>query len=117
MKLTDWTPEKVLFHLETSDQWLERAILVLYARQTELEKLSGCTIDDNDRGMQQADAKLFGEYARKLLSGSRLNADEISECRKPWCRGRVPVIRIGKYRKQIVKIIEANVAKHREENQ
>jgi hypothetical protein len=105
-KLTEWTPELVLAKLESSDTWLESALVALYKRQTELEKLAGCTIDDNDRGMQQADAKLFGEYARQLLSGTHLTAEQLTECRRPWHRGKVPVIRIGKYRKQIVRMIE-----------
>ena len=110
-KLTDWTPAKVLSKLETDDRWMESALLALYARQTELEQRSGCTIDANDRGMQQADAKLFGEYARQIKAGNRLRAEQICECRKPWHRGNTPVIRIGKYRKQIVRMIEEKAAR------
>jgi len=105
-KLTDWTPEKVLHQLETNDTWLEKALLALHARQTELERASGCTIDDNERGLQQADARLFGQYARQLMAGRRLNGEQLQQCRKLWHRGSTPVIRIGKYRKQLVQMIE-----------
>ena len=106
-KLTDWTPEKVLFMLETSDAWVENSIVALYKRQTELERAAGCTIDDNDKGMQQADAKLFGQFARQIMSGTHLSAAQLTEARRPWHRGKTPVITIGKYRKQIVHMIEA----------
>src|SRR5271169_5868210 len=106
-KLTDWTPDKVLFMLETSDAWGESSIVALYKRQTELEQRAGCTIDDNDRGMQQADARLFGQFARQILSGTHLSSQQLTEARRPWHRGATPVITIGKYRKQIVRMIEA----------
>ena len=106
-KLTDWTPDKILFMLETSDAWVENSIIALYKRQTELERAAGCTIDDNDRGMQQADAKLFGQYARQIMNGQHLSAEQLAEARRPWHRGKTPVITIGKYRKQLVRMIEA----------
>ena len=92
--------------LETSDVWLERALLALYARQTEIEKQAGATVYKNTVGMQQADAKLFGIYARQILSGDHLTAVQLAECRRPWHRGNVPVITIGKYRKQLCQMIE-----------
>jgi hypothetical protein len=106
-KLTDWTPDKVLYMLETSDSWVEQSIVALYKRQTELERAAGVTIDDNDKGMQQADAKLFGQYARQIMSGTHLSVDQLAEARRPWHRGKTPVITIGKYRKQLVRMIEA----------
>ena len=106
-KLTDWTPDKVLYMLETSDSWVEQSIVALYKRQTELERAAGVTIDDNDRGMQQADAKLFGQYARQIMGGTHLSSEQLTEARRPWHRGKTPVITIGKYRKQLVRMIEA----------
>lgn len=106
-KVTDWTPEKVLFMLETSDAWVENCIVALYKRQTQLEQAAGVTIDDNERGMQQADAKLFGQYARQIMGGSHLSSEQLNEARRPWHRGKTPVITVGKYRKQIVRMIEA----------
>jgi len=116
MRLTDWTPEKVLYLLETSDHAVERAIIVLHQRQTTLERTAYTTIDDNDRGMQIADARLFSKYAEKLSRGEHLSQAELLEARKPWHRGRVPIIRVGKYRKQLCRIIEEN-ARLREEVQ
>jgi hypothetical protein len=106
-KVTDYTPESVLCLLETDDSFVERAIVALYKRQTQLEQASGCTIDDNERGMQQADAKLFGQYARQIMSGQHLSVSQLAEARRPWHRGARPVITVGKYRKQLVRMLEA----------
>src|ERR1035441_7091720 len=93
--------------LETSDAWVENCIVALYNGQTQLEQAAGVTIDDNERGMQQADAKLFGQYARQIMGGSHLSSEQLNEAPRPWHRGKTPVITVGKYRKQIVRMIEA----------
>jgi len=105
-KLTTWTPANVLYALETSDTFVERCIMLLHGRQTEIERLARVTINDNDSGMQQADALCFSLLAEKLKRGEHLNDVDLVECRIPWKRGLVPVIRIGKYRKQLVRIFE-----------
>ena len=105
-KLTTWTPENVLELLESSDLFIERCILLLHERQTEIEKLARVTIQDNEKGLQQADALCFSLLAEKLSHGEHLNEVDLAETKVLWHRGRVPVIRIGKYRKQIVRIFE-----------
>lgn len=93
--------------LATSDSWLEKAIVALYQRQVELEKLTSSTVYLNDEGLQQGDAKLFTRFALKLLSGSHLSEDEIAQARRPWHRPRVAIPTICKYRKQVLDIIES----------
>jgi hypothetical protein len=106
-KVTDWTEASVSLMLATNDAWLEKAIVALYLRQVELEKQGAVTIDKNDEGLQQADARLFTRFARKLMSGAHLNAYELAQARRPWHRPRVPIPTICKYRKQILDIIES----------
>lgn len=106
-KLTSWTNESVLDLLQSSDSFLEHCLLLLHSRQTELEKLAHVTINKNEAGMQQADALCFSLYAEKLNRGEHLSDVEIACCKIPWHRGERPVIRIGKYRKQLVRIFEA----------
>jgi hypothetical protein len=106
-KLTTWTPANVLLALETSDTFVERCIMLLHSHQTELERLARVTINDNESGLQQADAKCFSLLAEKLKRGDHLNDVDLEECRIPWKRGLTPVIRIGKYRKQLVRIFES----------
>ena len=106
-KCTTWTKEKILFQLETSDSWIERALVMLYERQTEIEQRVSETFDDNDRGLQRADVWKFSSFARKILAGNHLDVDELHYCRRPWARGKVPIITIGKYRGQILEMIES----------
>ena len=106
-KLTTWRAVTVLAELEINNSFVERCLLLLHSRQTELEKLARVTINDNESGMQQADALCFSLYAEKLKRGEHLSDVELQDCRIPWKRGRVPVIRIGKYRKQLVRILES----------
>jgi len=108
-KVTTWTKEQILYCLETDDRWVERALVMLFKRQTEIEQRVGETFDDNDRGLQWADVWKFSEFAKRILAGGHLTASELRYCRRPWCRGRVPVITIGKYRGQILDMIESAV--------
>jgi hypothetical protein len=90
--------------------WLERAIERLFDLQTEREQQRpGTTIVDNEVGLQQADAKLFTEYALKIKR-ERKNGKHYGEClnemqkriaRRPWRRPRRPIPTICKYRVQV----------------
>ena len=107
-KVTDWTKAKILDMLSTNDKWVEMAIVALYKRQTEVEKQTGETYVKNAVGFQVADAREFGKYARVIIDGGHLSADELRNCRRPWLRGTVAVPTIAKYRGQLLDMIEAN---------
>jgi hypothetical protein len=107
-KVTDWTKDKILYMLSTNDAWVEQAIIMLYKRQTEDEKMVDVTVYDNDNGFQVADCREFGRYARKLLAGGHLSQMELASARRPWHRGKTPIPTIAKYRGQILEMIEAN---------
>ncbi len=118
-KVTRFTESIVSTLLATDDVWLERAIVALHSRQVELEKLARTTINLNEVGFQQADAKMFSKFAeiinRKLAEGIPLGKclDENRKryARRPWCRPRTPIPTICKYRKQILDLIEENARK------
>lgn len=111
-KLTTWTADSVEFELANSDSFLEKCILLLHDHQNEVEKLARVTINDNDSGLQQADALAFSLYAEKLDRGQHLSSEDLQDCRIPWHRGKRPVQRIAKYRKQLVRIFERQAAKN-----
>jgi hypothetical protein len=106
-RVTSWTKEQILYCLETDDRWVERALVMLFNRQTEIEQRVNETFDDNDRGLQRADVWKFSAFAKRIIAGGHLTHEELSYCRRPWCRGRVPVVTIGKYRGQILDMIES----------
>lgn len=105
---TTITTETIAHLLATDDSWLERAIVVLHDRQTELERQARETLAiRNEIGLQRADALLFSAYAEKIKSGKHLSETEKRMARRPWHRPKFPIPTICKYRHQILDIIEA----------
>jgi hypothetical protein len=121
-KLTDYTKDDILHLLSTDNKWVEIALVRLYERQLAVEKAAETTVAKNHVGFQVADAKQFTEFARNVMmraqrgvpAGQRLTDYELSECRRPWHRGKYPVPTIAKYRGQILDMIEtrAKIAKY-----
>lgn len=115
-KVTAWTTEQVAYMLATDDRWLERAIVALHRRQTDLEQRVRETFNKNEIGLQVADARLFSAYAEKIQRlasegreiGTCLSETEKREARRPWARPRIPIPTICKYRQQVLDMIEAN---------
>ena len=119
-KRTPFTKEMILEYLSTDDRWVERALVSLYNRQIEMEKRAQMTLAvKNEIGFQVADALWFTRFAQRVLSraaqgipeGSRLTADELTYCPRPWARGKRIIPAIGKYRGQILDMIEAAAKK------
>ncbi len=111
-KVTPWTAEQVSYMLATNDEWLERAIVALHDRQTELERQARETLAiKNEIGLQRADALLFSKYAEKIKRGAHLTETEKREARRPWHRPRKPIPTICKYRVQVLDMIESAARK------
>jgi hypothetical protein len=106
-KVTDWTEAKVLFMLETDDKWVERALVMLYRRQTQHEQEKDTTRVKNTIGFQRGDDETMSPLARKIEAGGKLSEHELAYCRRPWHRGSSPIPTIAKYRGQIVDMLEA----------
>lgn len=109
------TIDEISYLLATDDAWLEKAIVALHHRQTDLEKQTRATYIDNEVGMQVADALTFSRFAEKIKKarncgsnwGECLSEVEKRYARRPWHRGKTPKPTICKYRVQIWKMIEA----------
>lgn len=115
-KLTPWTKAMILEKLETDSVWVERALVVIYQRQTEWETRVDQSITHNDIGFQPADARWFSRFARQIIqreakgvpAGERLSDRQLRYARRPWHRGKQPIPAVAKYRGQLLEIIEAN---------
>lgn len=114
-RVTNITLDEIAHNLATNDAWLERAILVLHARQTRLEQTAHETLAiKNEVGFQRADALLFSRYAEYIKTqqrdgrsiGSCLTKEQKLQARRPWHRAKVAQPVICKYRKQILDEIE-----------
>lgn len=68
--------------LETNVKWVERAIVVLYQRQTSDEQATQSTKVHNGRGFASCDARRGSYMAKWILSGKSLNGEWLEKARK-----------------------------------
>ena len=81
-KRTGWTKEEIKHKLETNQEWLEKAIIAIYDRQTQDEKDSGQTIKHNKVGFSGAHASSCTYYAHWILGGRHLSGRHLVKARK-----------------------------------
>lgn len=67
--------------LDTNDKAVERAMIVLYDRQTQDEKQVDSTRHHNNRGFNHGDAPRGSYYARWVLSGRALTGNHLAKAR------------------------------------
>ena len=96
-----WTEQEIVDLLARNDAAVERAIIVLYRRQTSDEQVSQTTREHNARGFSAFDAKFMSSLAEWILKGRNLSDRQLAAARKV----------LPKYRKQLVE--EANNPKTR----
>jgi len=86
------TEEKIVELLNRSQRAVERAIVVIYERQTKSEKLCSDTISRNDVGFSGCDAHRGSYYADWVMHGKHFTGEHLVKARKLTI----------KYRKQLV---------------
>ncbi len=86
-----------------NDQAVARALVVLFDRQTNDEKLAARTKLYNMRGFTGADAHYGTRNARQVLGGRGLYDSQLSYWRRP---NRKNIPRIAKYWRQLVEEAE-----------
>jgi hypothetical protein len=79
---SQWTPEKVKELLSTNHAAVERAIIVIYNRQTTYEQNAEITNHNNGRGFTAFDAKRGSYYAKWINSGRTLSGIHVEKARK-----------------------------------
>ena len=94
------TREQVIELLNTRPAAAEKAILALYARQTEDEQPTLATRHSNGRGFNASDARKMSFIAEFLRKGGHMKAET--------CRKHAP--RLRKYAGQLVEVANANLA-------
>lgn len=80
--MTDWNKEKIVGLLQSNDRAVERAIIVIYNRQTRDEQSSKETLHSNGIGFSGADANLGSYYARWILDKKKLTGSHLERARK-----------------------------------
>lgn len=76
------TAEYIGYVLTTNDKAVERAIVVLYNRQTNDEKRDKNTRHRNGRGFNGADARIGSYLAEWILKGNRLSGKWMLKARE-----------------------------------
>ena len=76
------TQTELLKGLEVNSKWVERAMVVLYERQTADEKATSSTRVHNKRGFASCDARSGTYMARWVLKGKSLNGEWLIRARK-----------------------------------
>lgn len=92
------TKEQIIHLLANDDRAVARALLVLYARQTEDEKVQEQTRYDNGRGFQASHAKRGTSMAKFFLNRGFLTPKQIAYWRATTPSGRM---RISVYWRQL----------------
>jgi hypothetical protein len=92
-----YTQEQIKEKLATNQQWLERAVLAIYARQTAAEQTVEETVDLNNQGFNAFDAKYLTYIAKWLQSGKHLDGRHLEKTRT----------RMQKYCRQLTEIANA----------
>jgi len=112
---TKWTKGRVTALLVANPKAVERAILALYRRQTEDEKLVADTRHLNHVGFSAADAS-YGTYVAKyLLNGGKLSGSHKERALKLALRYTRQLADEANFKAQNARAIEASRARAEEE--
>lgn len=91
--------------IKKSDKALYRAILAIYNNQTDEERATGSSVEDNGIGFTKWDAGDMTAIAKKVAAGKALTPGEIAKSRN----------KMVKYWKQLMYISQRNINRRREE--
>jgi hypothetical protein len=101
MTQTTWTKDSIKTLLLTNPRAVERAMLVLFARQTEDERVNQTTRHENARGFTAAHARKGSYYAKWVRSGRNLTGHHLD-------RARTMALH---YTRQLLEEVEAKASK------
>lgn len=76
------TKDSIRALIASNDRAVERAMIVLFDRQTQDEKQVEATRHHNNRGFNHGDAKKGTYYARWVLSGRKLTGHHLDRARR-----------------------------------
>jgi hypothetical protein len=96
-----WTKEEIKTLILTNDVMLERSLMRIFARQTEIEKAASETNENNGVGFTGADAYILSEFAKWTMKvSSRPEGMRLTVKQKEIARKRMP-----KYATQLLKTL------------
>ena len=91
--------------VKTNDRALFKAIILIYDMQTNEEKSTGSSVEENKAGFSKVDAYEMGVIAKKIKRDDHLTKGEIAKSRN----------KMPKYWKQLMIISKRNMQERKEE--
>ena len=77
-----WTAGEIKANLQVSKKWVERAVVAIYNKQTEDEKVTEATKKSNGVGYNQVDAKFMSSLAEGIKKYGGLTPKQLVHARK-----------------------------------
>lgn len=100
-------PDYIHCLLINNDRAVERALLAIFARQTQSEQSSGTTNESNGVGLSACDAPLATYWVKWLRSGRHLSGKHLDKAR----------VMMRKYVRQLADIASDNLERQAIQNQ
>lgn len=75
----EYTKEVIQAKLSTDIRWIEKAVLVLFSRQTDDEQTNQVTRWENGRGFNSSDSRYLTYIAKYLLGGRHLSGRHLEK--------------------------------------
>lgn len=82
--------------LEQSDSWLLRGLMVIYSFQTEAEKVSKMTAEDNGMGFNGVDAEFLTSLAEQYKTRGFLTPKQLIHCRRKMLKYSGQLLKVAK---------------------
>jgi hypothetical protein len=105
------TKEEVVRLIRENDRAVERALIVLFNRQTDSEKHTNTTVNYNNIGFTGADAHWGCRNAKQVLGGRHLYPQQLAYWRKPNRKGTP---RLAKYWRQLAEAAAEKAAREQQ---
>lgn len=102
-EVNKWTRETLNDLFMKNDRAVERALVVLFNRQTTEEQHAEQTRVHNNRGFTATDAEILTSFAKQVLRGHFLSEKQLKICRKI---GKSGVCRLARYHRQLIEEIK-----------
>ena len=93
--MQEYTKEEIRSKLETSQVWLERAVIAIYDRQTYDEQQIHETREQNGRGFSGFDANYLTYIAKWINNGKHLDGKHLSKTRQKMLKYSGQLVRIA----------------------
>ena len=92
--ITMWTKETIREKLKSDPRWILRGSVAIYRFQTDQERASEATLEDNGVGFNGVDAYIMSSFAEQVINGYTLSGKQLAIAQK----------KIVKYAGQLTKI-------------